>query len=275
MPSPPKDKVGKPPAGKELSMADLMKGGKPEQAALDLTQFDRALVDRYRFMIKLSEIVRTAEIEEKREKEERGKAPGKGVMTNDAAKIREIYQDYYASVPGAGGDAGSRLTDDIKDTEYITTFFGDANFLKRLRLHKAKICTSTTKKATSDSLYFIQMNKTEKQLNFLDHPTGQDVLVKEAKDKKTKEEEKQQKKTAAAEAKLNKFKSLTTAEEKERKRQERLTELAQPKDKWKVGKQLRQLQEKFPHDRVLQRMVKEEFKENQTFRYPEEYDVYH
>ena len=34
------------------------------------------------------------------------------------------------------------------------------------------------------------------------------------------------------------------------------------------------LQEKFPHDRVLQRMVKEEFKSNQPFRNPEEYDVY-
>ena len=35
------------------------------------------------------------------------------------------------------------------------------------------------------------------------------------------------------------------------------------------------MQKDFPHDRVLQRMIKEEFKENQTFRYPEEYDLYH
>lgn len=34
------------------------------------------------------------------------------------------------------------------------------------------------------------------------------------------------------------------------------------------------LQQQFPHDRVLQRMVKEEFKENQVFRYPEEYDIF-
>lgn len=31
---------------------------------------------------------------------------------------------------------------------------------------------------------------------------------------------------------------------------------------------------KFPHDVVLQRMVKEEFKENRVFRYPEEYEIY-
>ena len=36
----------------------------------------------------------------------------------------------------------------------------------------------------------------------------------------------------------------------------------QPKDKWKVGRQLKELQKLFPHDRVLQRMVHEEFKKN-------------
>lgn len=28
-----------------------------------------------------------------------------------------------------------------------------------------------------------------------------------------------------------------------------------PKDKWKLGKQLKELQKNFPHDRVIQRMV--------------------
>ena len=32
-------------------------------------------------------------------------------------------------------------------------------------------------------------------------------------------------------------------------------DVTQPKDKWKLGKQLKELQRKFPHDRVLQRMV--------------------
>ena len=30
----------------------------------------------------------------------------------------------------------------------------------------------------------------------------------------------------------------------------------------------------FPHDRVLERMIQEEFSKNQTFRYPAEYDVF-
>lgn len=48
----------------------------------------------------------------------------------------------------------------------------------------------------------------------------------------------------------------------EKAREDRLKELAKPKDKWKVGRELLKLQEQFPHDRVLQRMVKEEFKSN-------------
>jgi len=30
----------------------------------------------------------------------------------------------------------------------------------------------------------------------------------------------------------------------------------------------------FPHDRVLERMISDEFSKNQTFRYPAEYDVF-
>jgi len=30
----------------------------------------------------------------------------------------------------------------------------------------------------------------------------------------------------------------------------------------------------FPHDRVIQRMVEEEFRTNQLFKYPQEYDLY-
>ena len=35
-----------------------------------------------------------------------------------------------------------------------------------------------------------------------------------------------------------------------------------------------ELKKKFPHDMVLQKMIKEEFKENRVFKYPEEYDLF-
>lgn len=53
-----------------------------------------------------------------------------------------------------------------------------------------------------------------------------------------------------------------------------LEDLAKPKDKWKVGKQLLELKKKFPHDMVLQKMIEEEFKANRVFKFPEEYDIY-
>ena len=53
-----------------------------------------------------------------------------------------------------------------------------------------------------------------------------------------------------------------------------LDELSKPKDRWKKGKKLKELAKKFPHDVVLQRMIKEEFKENRVFKYPEEYEIY-
>lgn len=48
----------------------------------------------------------------------------------------------------------------------------------------------------------------------------------------------------------------------------------QPKDKSKLGKQLLELKKLFPHDRVLERMIQEEFSKNQPFLYPEEYDLH-
>jgi hypothetical protein len=51
-------------------------------------------------------------------------------------------------------------------------------------------------------------------------------------------------------------------------------DINQPKDKWKIGNELKTLQAKFPHDRVLERMVQSEFSTNQQFLYPEEYDIF-
>lgn len=47
-----------------------------------------------------------------------------------------------------------------------------------------------------------------------------------------------------------------------------------PKDRWKVGKTLLELQKQFPMDDIIRQMVKEEFKNNRVFRYIEEYEVY-
>lgn len=58
------------------------------------------------------------------------------------------------------------------------------------------------------------------------------------------------------------------------KPEEHLKVLAKPKDKWKRLKILMQLQKKFKHDMVLEKMIKEELKSNKVFKFPEEYDLY-
>ena len=80
---------------------------------------------------------------------------------------------------------------------------------------------------------------------------------------------------AAEEEEQKKQAELLAKQQKAKLNKDRIAELAKPNDKWKVGKKLMELQSKFPHDRVLERMVKEEFRTNQTFRYPVEYDKFH
>ena len=96
---------------------------------------------------------------------------------------------------------------------------------------------------------------------------GLAVIQEDADKTRAAEEAKEQRRQDRILAKLEKDK-ITKASKV------RMNELAKPNDKWKVGKKLIQLQKDFPHDRVLQRMVKEEFKANQTFRYPDEYDKF-
>lgn len=67
---------------------------------------------------------------------------------------------------------------------------------------------------------------------------------------------------------------MSVIKEKKNFDAKRMEELSKPKDKWKKGRVLKELYREFPHDRVLERMIKEEFGTNQLFKYPEEYDVY-
>lgn len=53
-----------------------------------------------------------------------------------------------------------------------------------------------------------------------------------------------------------------------------LENLAKPKDNLKRGKTMIFLKKVFPHDKILQKMIINEFKKNKLLKYPEEYDVY-
>lgn len=53
-----------------------------------------------------------------------------------------------------------------------------------------------------------------------------------------------------------------------------LEKLAKPKDNLQKGKTMLFLKKMFPNDRILQKMIINEFRKNKLLKYPEEYDVY-
>lgn len=53
-----------------------------------------------------------------------------------------------------------------------------------------------------------------------------------------------------------------------------LQNLAKSKDNLSKGKTMLLLKKMFPNDRILQKMILNEFKKNKLLKYPEEYDVY-
>ena len=60
-----------------------------------------------------------------------------------------------------------------------------------------------------------------------------------------------------------------TREEREKK----IEELAKPKDKYKTGKVMINLKDQFKYDNIIKKMIKNEFKDNKLFKFPEEYAI--
>ena len=61
--------------------------------------------------------------------------------------------------------------------------------------------------------------------------------------------------------------------EKKEEREKRINELAVPKDRYKTGRVMCDLQNKFKYDNIIKKMIKNEFKDNKIFKFPDEYAV--
>ena len=215
--------------------------------------FPKEAVDKDKFFLQLFASVRMTD---------------QKIMSNDPNVVRQIYpsQKYKFSY----------LNDERTAQQMILDFFSEAEFLKRLQLHRNHICKSKTKKQQYIKLYYVEILQRESQINLIDFvsadkASGLDGLYAIQKDIDTKriaQEQEQRKRDEALAAKQEKAKlDKLVAKEK-------LEKLAKPKDKQKVVKKLLEMQQQFPHNRVVQKMVKQEFKANQVFRYPEEQDKF-
>lgn len=126
--------------------------------------------------------------------------------------------------------------------------------------------------------YYNETKENDKLKKGIFRPNGREIVkkhVEEANKKLTAAklfEVFQEKKKEEAKNKL--FEEIKKDFKNPEVKAKTLDELTKPKDKWRRGKKLMELQKKFPHDLILQRMVKEEFKENRLFKYPEEYEIY-
>lgn len=100
--------------------------------------------------------------------------------------------------------------------------------------------------------------------------------VQQEEEKKRREEEDKKKaaKDRMKKSIVKEFKNPTVVDRVPGADKEVLNQLAKHKDPHKKKRELLKLQQQFPHDRVVQKMVEQEFKENRVFRYPEEYEVF-
>ena len=235
-------------------MNDTMKEAagpkRPMNIKEDMSLYSKESIDNYNFFLKLFSLFT-------REKK---------VMVNDSSTLYDYYCEQKA--------AFTYPSQEHIALNMIRDFFTAEKFLLRLNLHREHICKSKTKKQQILKLYYVEIPQRERLMNLIDFTpadkSGKDglaVIQEDADKTRAAEEAKEQRRQDRILAKLEKDK-ITKASKV------RMNELAKPNDKWKVGKKLIQLQKDFPHDRVLQRMVKEEFKANQTFRYPDEYDKF-
>ena len=172
-------------------------------------------------------------------------------MTNDINVIRNIYLENRSKF------AWPR--DDREATAILTDFFNEASFVKRVTLHQQYINKSKTRMKSLFTLYYVEISDNNKLVNMVANGDNGYNILKKVQSKDHKDDH---------------LKPNNEKKETKKIDRERLDKLAKPKDKWKLGKRLIELQKMFPHDRVLERMIKEEFSKNQQFRYPAEYDVY-
>ena len=61
--------------------------------------------------------------------------------------------------------------------------------------------------------------------------------------------------------------------ETQEEREKKINELAKPKDKYRAGRVMLGLKEQFKYDNIIKKMIKNEFKDNKPFKFPEEYAI--
>lgn len=185
--------------------------------------------------------------------------------TNSPSEILKLYQEHSAKsgIQSSGHEV----------SEAVAEFFKPVNCYKRLCLHRDFVNKSQLKRGTPLKIYYLNLTEEERLVNLLQIASKAEafeLIDKQVKLEKDQEEKAKAEKQKVAEEKKKKYLEMIKKEvfgdslaklDKKKTVKEIFDGLAEPKDKWKLGKLLKELQAKFPHDRVLQRMVQFEFQD--------------
>ena len=167
---------------------------------------------------------------------------------------------------------------DFIENSIKTYFSSEKDFMDRVIVNYEKEVAPRLRANDRILDFYRAINPETRKKRGIDRRDGEQVIRTHVEQENKRLQEEQDKLAKKEEKKQNLLKKLAQEIAKDFKDPEvkphSLEELAQPKDKWKRGKKLLDVQKKFPHDLVLQRMIKDEFKENRVFKYPEEYEIY-
>lgn len=164
----------------------MMKCSKGEPQPKDnLGAFPQEAQDKYKFFLKLFELVRRSE----------------KVNSNDPAIVRQVYLSHKVEL--------AYPNDERTAQQMIADFFKPEEYLKRLNIHREQICKSKTKKQQHPCLYIVELCAKDRQLNLIDYipadkANGLDarqVIEKDIQDKRKAAEAKEERRQKAIEAK--------------------------------------------------------------------------
>ena len=163
--------------------------------------------------------------------------------------------------------------------ENIELFFDDEEMISRLsEIYKKHTKLETLHPTVLHNYWQHNMTKEEKYLKGLYKYGKDDFYSVLERNYKQKEEEKKFDK----DHQINDEKNRRIQEEidyrnhireTKEEREKIINELAKPKDKYKAGRVMLGLKEQFKYDNIIKKMIKNEFKDNKLFKFPEEYAV--
>jgi len=213
---------------------------------------------------------------------------------NLAKFVERLVNNYYITYKKYSNQENdlfefwSRLSNEEKDKKNLIWEKGENNLYAELmgyfsedsiaeRLYDLfqNICGYKTYETRPIHDYWVSLKLQDKFFKRIKKIKNNEIKNVNKKKKKAKKNEILQKQKEEIERKKKE------AEEKNKPNPEiyerlmkKLNNLAKAKDKWKTGKTMLMLKNKFRYDNIIEKMIKQEFIENKEFRYPEQYALY-